>query len=726
MSDGFVDDDGQSSPAVKDNGNHASVETTDDITSETAVVQETSSGAASLSAETASNFLYPKVCRNHAQFKAWQKTRAWLDVCVETGNVKCLQCSQVKRLGLHNEQGQHNEVAFVDGTVTAKTAKCLLKKIDKHRDSHAHAKCIEIVEMREADRINEAAQTANAKYVQKNQQRIDATARVFRTAYECVKSHLPLSEHPRLLQLQSLNGLECGKMLYSHHACSNIVSHIAGSMRGEVVQHIVESKAKFSVLIDESTSVSNVQSLIVYIRTLYAGEVCTYFMGLLPLAGATAEGIESTLLGFFDEVGLTDDVLKEQFIGFCSDGASCMIGVHRGVSTLLKQKYPSLQTFHCMAHRLELAVKDAVDTVNPISHFRVFVDELYKVFSMSPKNQRELQSVAESLSVELLKIQRVFDVRWVFSSFLAVKAVLHNYCALFKHFKACSMDGHKTSKERSKYAGLAKKLQNWLFVSEACMVKDALRCLKLFSLYVQRNDANVIDITSHLEVLKDKLLAMKQEDGRALAKFLCSFRDGSCYKTVEVNKKDSDDAQFEKVRCQFFQALHDNIVQRFPCTDLLNAARCLNLCSLPVDPLQRALFGESDIALLCKTFGCDGADAADTVLQYSVWKKHDGRSMGQKLRKLVDLLKVLPVSSAECERGFSQMNLHHTSGRNRLLVSSVNNLLMVSVNGPPIHAFNAEKYVISWLKSGKHSAMDKPTGLSKTEVDVSHGSTLFT
>jgi enamine deaminase RidA (YjgF/YER057c/UK114 family) len=46
--------------------------------------------------------------------------------------------------------------------------------------------------------------------------------------------------------------------------------------------------------------------------------------------------------------------------------------------------------------------------------------------------------------------------------------------------------------------------------------------------------------------------------------------------------------------------------------------------------------------------------------------------MGNKLRSFVVMLKVLPVSSADCERGFSQMNLNHTSGRSRQLVSTVN------------------------------------------------------
>jgi hypothetical protein len=77
----------------------------------------------------------------------------------------------------------------------------------------------------------------------------------------------------------------------------------------------------------------------------------------------------------------------------------------------------------------------------------------------------------------------------------------------------------------------------------------------------------------------------------------------------------------------------------------------------------------------------------------------------------------MPIYSAECERIFSQMNLNHTSGTNTLLVTSVNDLLLVGINGPPLEVWNAGKYVISWLKSGHRSTLDKATGLPKKGFD---------
>ena len=41
------------------------------------------------------------------------------------------------------------------------------------------------------------------------------------------------------------------------------------------------------------------------------------------------------------------------------DGASVMLGSKAGVGALLRREQPCLISIHCMAHRLELALKDA-------------------------------------------------------------------------------------------------------------------------------------------------------------------------------------------------------------------------------------------------------------------------------------------------------------------------------------------------------------------------------
>lgn len=84
-----------------------------------------------------------------------------------------------------------------------------------------------------------------------------------------------------------------------------------------------------------------------------------------------------------------------------------------------------------MAHRLEQDVKNAADTITPMSRFHDLLEGLYKAYSMCPKNQLEIDIIAIEFSIELIKVPKVFDVRWVFSSFMSVKVLLRNVPALF-------------------------------------------------------------------------------------------------------------------------------------------------------------------------------------------------------------------------------------------------------------------------------------------------------
>ena len=107
-------------------------------------------------------------------------------------------------------------------------------------------------------------ETAQAKFMERHKTNIEATEKVFCTAYECAKSHLPFREHTRLMELQSINGIACGEVLQSYHSCANIVGHVANCMHSEIVDYIKINKINkcpFSILIDESTSVANVQSV---------------------------------------------------------------------------------------------------------------------------------------------------------------------------------------------------------------------------------------------------------------------------------------------------------------------------------------------------------------------------------------------------------------------------------------------------------------------------------
>lgn len=77
-----------------------------------------------------------------------------------------------------------------------------------------------------------------------------------------------------------------------------------------------------------------------------------------------------------------------------------------------------------------------------------------------------------------------------------------------------------------------------------------------------------------------------------------------------------------------------------------------------------------------------------------------------------DLIKtqnILPTTTSECERGFSDMNLTITDLRTRLTIENVSDLMFISINGSPVEDFNPRPYVKIWLRNHR-SADSAPRG----------------
>ena len=73
------------------------------------------------------------------------------------------------------------------------------------------------------------------------------------------------------------------------------------------------------------------------------------------------------------------------------------------------------------------------------------------------------------------------------------------------------------------------------------------------------------------------------------------------------------------------------------------------------------------------------------------------------IQMLKDAISTFPISSADCERGFSTMNMI-LSVRNRLVIDNSSDLLFLALIEPPVYKFNPQPYVESWvLKSHRNS-----------------------
>uniref|UniRef100_A0A6P7GS56 E3 SUMO-protein ligase KIAA1586-like n=1 Tax=Diabrotica virgifera virgifera TaxID=50390 RepID=A0A6P7GS56_DIAVI len=169
-----------------------------------------------------------------------------------------------------------------------------------------------------------------------------------------------------------------------------------------------------------------------------------------------------------------------------------MLGKKSGVAERLLEMYPDIIVWHCMNHRLELALSDAVDEVGAVNHFQIFMDKIYSTYSKSPKNQRELSECASKLEQQLQKIGKVLGTRWVASSYRAVSAVWYGYSAIYNHFEKAKTDKNRSSTERSMYCGLSRQLSSLQFLLNLAIMYDILAELSMLSEALQNRETTVV------------------------------------------------------------------------------------------------------------------------------------------------------------------------------------------------------------------------------------------
>ncbi|KAL4104043.1 hypothetical protein QTP88_019356 [Uroleucon formosanum] len=70
----------------------------------------------------------------------------------------------------------------------------------------------------------------------------------------------------------------------------------------------------------------------------------------------------------------------------------------------------------------------------------------------------------------------------------------------------------------------------------------------------------------------------------------------------------------------------------------------------------------------------------------------------------LNAVKILAITSAECERSFSSMNEIVSSKRSVLTSDHISSLAFINCTGPPINKFNPNMYIKTWILSGKRTA----------------------
>ena len=164
------------------------------------------------------------------------------------------------------------------------------------------------------------------------------------------------------------------------------------------------------------------RTLVLYGRCVVVdGELRGHFLGMRDLFNGTAETIESSLVQFLQDVGLSLSNVST----FGSDRASVMTGRQNGVATRLWRIKSGIVLIHCVAHSLALAVSWASQSIPYLAVFKQILSSLFFFYHNSPVRQSELTVIQTILGDPVLRLKQAKDVRWL-SHQTAMDALRHS------------------------------------------------------------------------------------------------------------------------------------------------------------------------------------------------------------------------------------------------------------------------------------------------------------
>ena len=116
-----------------------------------------------------------------------------------------------------------------------------------------------------------------------------------------------------------------------------------------------------------------------------------------------------------------------------------------------------------------------------------------------------------------------------------------------------------------------------------------------------------------------------------------------------------------------------------------------------------------------KRLACDTFKDKSYAGLYSTLLTKDPYKMDLKnILLLVQILLVLPISSANCKRAFSAQKRIKSDVRSSLSTSRLSDLIRISTEGPELELFDPSTASTKWLKSGKRKPFAK--GWNAVEV----------
>lgn len=656
-------------------------------------------------------------------------------------SLKCKVCSEFEQ----SINKRHNfSRTFIDGSTNFKVSSVI-----DHANSEIHK--IALDQFR-----RKSGKPATPINKEKNQPTLDfklgpqpqeEMKKKFDISYFVVKEELPLTKYEKIIELEKRHGVLHSSSYSNRTAATNFISYQADQLKSQLAKDIANSKF-YSVIFDGTTDCAVVEQEAVF--AIYfdpdpdlddgiandghgpMGKVQMGFLSVENLTSSTAEGVVGGIKTALESLGLSNiGVPPPSPIGVGGDGCNTNRGEKGGVIAILKKEFPWFVFVWCVAHRLELALKDSLNG----TYFKE-VDEcllrLYYLYEKSPKKMRGLEELYSSYKQCLefvegsLKPKRASGTRWILHKVRALKLLVDKFGIYMQHLESLSCDDSVKKTDQAKLKGY---LRNWktgkMFIY-SCFFIDLLQSSASLSAAFQDLDVDAVSASQAMTKAKKQLDSLMKNDPQNLriVKYYLGKVEDATYQGVKLSGLDDAVNRLKKDSSTYVDLVKGEIESRLEGSDdftevatLLNCelwdqnykvdenieATILKFCRQFQEPLKQQGLKVTEPELLEEWH-----DMVDYTMQFlkpakqhyrATWYKlfHSSKIANwQNILLLVRLLFSLPVSNAATERFFSALKRVKSSKRASLSQPTLQGILRITTEGPPLKKYDATSAVLAW------------------------------
>jgi len=483
----------------------------------------------------------------------------------------------------------------------------------------------------------------------------------------------------------------------SYDSVRDMEAAMALLIQEEIIGRVQKARW-FSIMIDECTDVSIEQSLIIYVRFVHKGKVFMHYLCLVETEGASAKELYTCLIKTLEKLNI--DVSKCSSLA--TDGPSVMRGIRAGVAALLKMCNPHLLSVHCVSHRLALASSQAAAEFNYLVKYQDILKRVHSYFEKSPANTKRLKQ-AQNQS----KVLKLSATRWL-SLGTSVLNMECNWSALISVF---------SEDKRPVAQGLLKQMASFMFIATTAMLNDVMFSVNRLSLALQKQNLDFQFAQASVTACIENLESMRNKTGTHFMDFLDKIPKNVGehfeFDSHIVSDNIKQRKRFQSLMEDFLTSVIANIQDRLGDMENISIFNILLPSCLPNTSTEMETYGKAEILEISKLLQLN---SSDLLCEWGLFKRMMHKKFrGMSLKELLDFMFVnemnmeyplmcslveyavtIPLHTADCERGFSALNLIKTDIQNRISLANVNNILMIKIEGPERRNFNFGEAFKKW------------------------------